>query len=128
MVSDARNFLVRLIDSDTDKLNFFTSLSSYYHGDSNEKARNSWGTGWGENGFVKMARVGGSKGRPGVCGIARSPSVALGGSFKKGVKLNTIGAYGSMDTVPRGGDSRDGIFHTESTIERTVAQIQSALQ
>ena len=41
--------------------------------------RNSWGKGWGENGFARIARREGSKGVPGVCGIARSPSVALGG-------------------------------------------------
>lgn len=38
-------------------------------------ARNSWGKGWGENGFVRIARGDGSKGVPGICGIARSPSV-----------------------------------------------------
>ncbi len=38
-------------------------------------ARNSWGKGWGENGFVRVARRDGSNGLPGVCGIARSPSV-----------------------------------------------------
>ena len=36
--------------------------------------------GWGENGHVRVYRQPhGSKGIPGVCGIARSPSVALGG-------------------------------------------------
>ena len=38
-----------------------------------------WGKGWGEDGFARIARRGGKKGKPGVCGIARSPSVALGG-------------------------------------------------
>jgi len=42
-------------------------------------ARNSWGKGWGENGYVRVKRGHGHKGEPGVCGIARSPSVALGG-------------------------------------------------
>jgi hypothetical protein len=46
-------------------------------------ARNSWGTGWGENGFVRVRRGDGHKGTPGVCGIARSPSVALGGILLK---------------------------------------------
>lgn len=42
-------------------------------------ARNSWGTGWGENGYVRIKRGPGHRGVPGVCGIARNPSVALGG-------------------------------------------------
>jgi hypothetical protein len=42
-------------------------------------ARNSWGTGWGESGNVRVKRNDGRKGSLGVCGIARSPSVALGG-------------------------------------------------
>jgi Papain family cysteine protease len=42
-------------------------------------ARNSWGTGWGEGGYVRIKRNDGVKGSTGVCGIARSPSVALGG-------------------------------------------------
>ncbi len=45
-------------------------------------ARNSWGAGWGENGFVKIKRGPGGKHIPGVCGIARSPSVALGGQLR----------------------------------------------
>ena len=45
-------------------------------------ARNSWGESWGENGFVKIKRGTGGKGIPGVCGIARSPSVALGGVYR----------------------------------------------
>jgi hypothetical protein len=45
-------------------------------------ARNSWGSGWGENGFVRIKRGAGAKRTPGVCGIARSPSVALGGQLR----------------------------------------------
>ena len=77
-----------------------------------------------------MARIGGKKGHPGVCGIARSPSVALGGMFKKGVKLNKDGDYGSPGSTWHGGSgsTSDGKFPTESTIARTVARIQSALQ
>jgi Papain family cysteine protease len=51
-------------------------------------ARNSWGTGWGENGYVRILRGNGKKGTEGVCGIARSPSVALGGVLLK--RLNHI--------------------------------------
>jgi hypothetical protein len=47
-------------------------------------ARNSWGTDWGINGYVKMIRGDGLKGTPGVCGIARSASVALGGQLLTG--------------------------------------------
>lgn len=42
-------------------------------------ARNSWGKGFGEDGYVRIKRNDGIKGSLGVCGIARSPSVALGG-------------------------------------------------
>lgn len=42
-------------------------------------ARNSWGTDWGEDGYIRVKRGDGLKGTEGVCGIARSPSVALGG-------------------------------------------------
>jgi len=39
----------------------------------------SWGSAWGENGYARIKRGSGKKGQEGVCGIARSPSVALGG-------------------------------------------------
>lgn len=40
----------------------------------------SWGKGWGEDGgYVRIKRRNGHFGVPGVCGIARNPSVALGG-------------------------------------------------
>ncbi|KAL7572905.1 hypothetical protein ACA910_004549 [Epithemia clementina (nom. ined.)] len=46
-------------------------------------ARNSWGTEWGENGFVRIRRRGpkrkGFHHKAGICGIANNPSVALGG-------------------------------------------------
>mmetsp|Transcript_12706 Transcript_12706/g.36965 ORF Transcript_12706/g.36965 Transcript_12706/m.36965 type:complete len:654 (+) Transcript_12706:247-2208(+) len=43
--------------------------------------RNSWGKGWGENGYMRIKRGDGKKGMPGLCGITRNPSVALGGSI-----------------------------------------------
>lgn len=61
-------------------------------------ARNSWGAGWGENGYVRVKRGDGGKGTLGVCGIARSPSVALGGVLlpKESVEATTeaFGRFG----------------------------------
>lgn len=42
-------------------------------------ARNSWGMGWGENGYIRVKRK--KNGSSGVCGIAKNPSIALGGTF-----------------------------------------------
>lgn len=58
-------------------------------------ARNSWGEGWGENGYVRVKRNSGVKGAAGVCGIAKSPSVALGGAllrFNSGIQSTTTTA------------------------------------
>lgn len=49
-------------------------------------ARNSWGTEWGENGYVRIQRRGNKKdgfSKAGICGIAMNPSVALGGLLVK---------------------------------------------
>ena len=37
---------------------------------------------------MKMARIGGKKGEKGICGISKSPSVALGGKFSDDVILD----------------------------------------
>lgn len=44
-------------------------------------ARNSWGKGWGENGYLRIIRGSGEKGQVGICGIAQSPSVAIGATL-----------------------------------------------
>eukprot|EP01041_Mallomonas_annulata_P004172 gene4172-8291_t len=41
-------------------------------------AQNSWGTMWGEKGFIRLLRTN-SVGTAGQCGLAMSPSTALGG-------------------------------------------------
>jgi Papain family cysteine protease len=51
-----------------------------------------WGTGWGENGYVRIHREKGTKGEPGQCGIACSPSVALGGTLLKQTNGNFKGS------------------------------------
>jgi len=63
-------------------------------------ARNSWGTGWGEGGYARIKRGDGRKGSPGVCGIARSPSVALGGILllhQDRWPFNRLGLRGSVN-------------------------------
>ena len=77
---------------------------------------------------MRMARLGGKKGHRGECGIARSPSVALGGMFTTDVELDNNDLYGST----RGGervDKRSGSGHSDSsTISRASSQIQSGIQ
>ena len=53
-------------------------------------ARNSWGTGWGEKGYVRMKRGSGKKGKRGICGISRSPSIALGSSLIASGGMNNM--------------------------------------
>ena len=73
-------------------------------------ARNSWGTGWGMNGYAYIQRRGGKKGVPGLCGIARSPSVALEGILLKKIKSSAQrqqNGDGSGGIVKDGGSSDD---------------------
>ena len=75
-----------------------------------------------------MTRLGGKKGHRGVCGIAHSPSVALGGMFMRDVKLDKAGVYGSTF---RGEEvhSDIGNGHTDkTTIIRASSQIQNIIQ
>ena len=73
-------------------------------------ARNSWGTDWGENGYVRIARDGDKK--SGICNIASSPSVALGGMFTRDVKLKP---------------SKHGIFSKSYSESSTSGRLESDL-
>jgi Papain family cysteine protease len=59
-----------------------------------------WGTGWGENGFVRIQREKGGHGRPGQCGIARSPSVALGGVLLDHIVLPSTSTTSNSEEGP----------------------------
>jgi len=65
-----------------------------------------------------MERIGGGKGSRGVCEIARSPSVALGGMFTKNIELSVTkkdlhGSHHSGEHV----DSAYSKSNTSSTSE-----------
>lgn len=77
-----------------------------------------------------MARLGGRKGHGGVCGIARSPSVALGGMFTKDVKLlvdEKSGAYGSPRSREAVQDGSGGELADDS-VQRASSQIKNVFQ
>jgi len=77
---------------------------------------------------VRMTRLGGKKGHRGVCGIARSPSVALGGMFTTDVKLNKAGVYGSTFSGEEV-HSNSGNGHADKTnITRASSQIHNVIQ
>ena len=90
--------------------------------------RNSWGKGWGENGYVKVARTGGKKGHRGECGIARSPSVALGGMFTEDLQLDSDGLYGINRSGEKEDSQSDSLYSGKSTmIAQASSEIQSAV-
>ena len=90
--------------------------------------RNSWGNGWGENGYVRVARTGGKKGHRGECGIARSPSVALGGMFTEDVQLDPSGVYRSNRSGEKEDSQSDSLYSGKSSmIAQASTQIQSSV-
>ncbi|KAK1740224.1 papain family cysteine protease [Skeletonema marinoi] len=87
--------------------------------------RNSWGAGWGEQGYVKMARIGGKKGERGICGISRSPSVALGGMFTRNAILDLD--ENDLKSAYFGKRHAAGEEDNESTIAKASEQIRSII-
>mmetsp|Transcript_10559 Transcript_10559/g.15728 ORF Transcript_10559/g.15728 Transcript_10559/m.15728 type:complete len:719 (+) Transcript_10559:331-2487(+) len=88
-------------------------------------ARNSWGEGWGEKGYVRMKRGSGKKGNGGLCGVARSPSVALGGELLvrrgKGGKLEALGrAHTTTSTASKSSGKKIKNSFCESSHETWV--------
>jgi len=81
---------------------------------------------------VRIARLGGKKGHRGVCGIARSPSVALGGMFTKDFNLEMKDLYGSTldgEEQVNGEGIRGGTTgRDDSTSARASSEIRSVIQ
>lgn len=80
-----------------------------------------------------MARTDGKKGSRGVCGIARSPSVALGGMFSEDVELLADDEddmyYGSRGHTKgeSSHEGRSGHSSNKARISRASSQIQSII-
>jgi Papain family cysteine protease len=86
-------------------------------------ARNSWGTRWGENGYVRIRRHAknkkGSAQSKGVCGIASSPSVALGGVLLQHMEhvLSPSEAFSSNKNNPNSNsDHAHWMFYNKDAI------------
>mmetsp|Transcript_39434 Transcript_39434/g.55519 ORF Transcript_39434/g.55519 Transcript_39434/m.55519 type:complete len:120 (-) Transcript_39434:54-413(-) len=77
-------------------------------------ARNSWGKGWGENGYVRVRRGTGEQGVPGVCGIAKNPSVAIGG-----VLLSNTNQQGD-DTDVAAAAEGSSLFHQDLELQQSL--------
>jgi hypothetical protein len=69
-----------------------------------------------------MERIGGRKGSRGVCEIARSPSVALGGMFTKDVELSV-----NTRDEHHGRHGRDHLSSSEPRIRTESSQIGSII-
>jgi hypothetical protein len=72
-----------------------------------------------------MARIGGKKGKSGICGISRSPSVALGGMFTRNAILDLD--ENDLKNTYFGQRHAAGEEDNESTIARASEQIRSII-
>lgn len=74
---------------------------------------------------MKMARIGGKKGVSGICGISRSPSVALGGMFTRNAVLDLD--EDDLKSAYLGTRHAAGEEDNESTVARASEQIRSII-
>eukprot|EP00985_Skeletonema_marinoi_P008172 scaffold3640_cov146-Skeletonema_marinoi.AAC.3 len=72
-----------------------------------------------------MARIGGQKGERGICGISRSPSVALGGMFTRNAILDLD--ENDLKSAYFGKRHAAGEEDNESTIAKASEQIRSII-
>ncbi len=72
-----------------------------------------------------MARIGGKKGVSGICGISRSPSVALGGMFTRNAVLDLD--EDDLKSAYLGTRHAPGEEDNESTVARASEQIRSII-
>ena len=74
---------------------------------------------------MKMARIGGKKGERGICGISRSPSVALGGMFTRNAVLDLD--ENDLKSAYFGKWNAAGEEDNESAVARASEQIRSII-